>query len=147
MSAAEIIELMLDAPVPAKSKKFLRIGYGTGIKHQLKPLPEPDKDKLGEMFRIIAALKNDPQKFRALMKQTIKELPHGRGGTPRKVKPEEEKTVCLEIQALRREYDNREAIRLVARKRGASERTIYRIWGKYHPKKKKSLQPNSTDRH
>jgi hypothetical protein len=65
----------------------------------------------------------------------MKEMPHAPGGPPRKIKLDEEKIVCSEIIALRAEVDTREAIRRVAAKRGVSERTIYRIWGKRYPKK------------
>ena len=76
--------------------------------------------------------------MRKLLMETAKELPHPPGGPPKKIKPEEERTVCAEIIALRDECDTREAIRRIAAKRHVSDRTIYRIWGKYHPKKKQT---------
>jgi len=110
------------------------------FKHKFRQMPEPNKNQLAQLLTIIEGLRSAPYKMRSLLKQKVKELPHVPGGAPRKVKLEEELTVCAEIQALRVEYDTREAIRIVARKREASERTIYRIWGKYHPKKKKTSQ-------
>jgi hypothetical protein len=139
LSAEEVLGAMLGAPIPAKYKNLVEIGYKAGLKHKYKSLPEPDKDKLAEALAVIAAFKSAPQRFRTLIKARIKELPHGAGGAPRKVKLEEERTVCAEIQALKANLDTRDAIRQVARKRRVSERTIYRVWAKYYPKKKKSL--------
>jgi hypothetical protein len=147
VSVAEMIAIILDAPVPSKLKNLAKIGFNATFKHRFKSLPEPNQNELAEVLATIAAFKSTPHKFRALLKQRLKELPHAPGGPPRKVKPEEEKAICMEIQALRGQYDTREAIRHVARKLAVSERTIYRIWGKYYPKKKKlSLPPSSRDR-
>jgi hypothetical protein len=100
--------------------------------------PEPSKAQLVETIAMIRAFKSAPHKMRSLIKQKMKEMPHAPGGPPRKIKLEEEKTVCSEIIALRAEVDTREAIKRVAAKRGVSERTIYRIWGKRYPKKKQT---------
>jgi hypothetical protein len=139
LSAAEVIAAVSGAPVPAEFKNFAQIGYKAGFRRKFKSLPEPDKGKVAEALAMIAAFKSAPHKLRALIKKRIKELPHEPGGAPRKVKPEKELTVCAEIQGLKVNCDTREAIRQVARKYQASERTIYRIWGKYYPKKKKSM--------
>jgi hypothetical protein len=58
-----------------------------------------------------------------------------RVGLQGRFKQEEEPIICVEIMGIRTECDTREAIRRVAAKRHASERTIYGIWGKHHPKK------------
>lgn len=139
LSAAEMVGAILEAPIPTKAKNLVRIGFKAFYKYKFKSLPEPRKNQLDEALAMMAGLKSTPHKFRALLKQRIKELPHEPGGAPRKVKLEEELTVCAEIERLRAECDTREAIRRVARKRGASERTIYRVWGKYNPKKRKIL--------
>ena len=102
----------------------------------LKKNPEPTKAQVMETVAMIRAYKNAPHNLRSLIKQKMKEMPHAPGGPPRKIKPQEEKTVCSEIIALRAELDTRGAIKRVAAKRGVSERTIYRIWGKHYPNKK-----------
>jgi len=136
LSAAEVMEGVLNAPIPKPYLKFVRMGFKGGWKSLLKKNPEPSKAQLTETVALIRAFKNTPHKLRSLMKQKMKEMPHAPGGPPRKIKPEQEKTVCSEILELRAELDTREAIKRVAAKRGASERTIYRIWGKHYPKKK-----------
>lgn len=136
LSAHEVVQALFDAPFPAKYKKLLRIGRQTGWMRTLMKMPEPDKEQLAQVLAMFDALKNAPGKMRALLKQRIKELPRERGGAPRKIRVEQELTVCAEVEALRSEYDTRGAIGIVAAKRRVSERTIYRIWGKYHPKKK-----------
>jgi hypothetical protein len=137
-SATEVLGAMLGSPVPKQYQRFARIGYRAGWKAAIKKSSEPSKEKLNEALAMIRAFKNTPQKMRTLLKQTIKKLPHAPGGPPRKIKPEEELIIYTEIMGLRADCDTREAIRRIAAKRHASERTVYRIWGKYHPKKKKS---------
>jgi hypothetical protein len=137
LSAKEVIEATLAIEIPTGYEGFTRIGYKAAFMERLKALPEPKNNELSQALAALTALKSAPHKMRALFKQRLKELPHGAGGPPRKVKVEEERVVCAEILALRSEYDTRDAIRQVARKWGVSERTIYRIWGKYHPKKKR----------
>jgi hypothetical protein len=136
ISAVEVMQGVLEAPIPKKHMKFARMGFKGGWKSILKRSPEPSKAKVTETIAMIRAFKNVPHKLRSLIKQKMKEMPHAPGGPPRKIKTEEEKTVCSEIIALRAELDTREAIKRVAVKRGVSERTIYRIWGKHYPKKK-----------
>jgi hypothetical protein len=138
LSAVEIMQALLEVPVPNKYRKFVRMGYKAGWKSLLRPKPEPSKAQVDETIAIIRAFKSAPHKMKALIKQKMKEMPHAPGGPPRKIKPEEEKTVCSEVLALRAEVDTREAIRRVAAKRGVSDRTIYRIWGKRYPKKKRA---------
>jgi hypothetical protein len=138
MSVTELLKAMMGISAPREYRNFARIGYRAGLKHQIKKMPEPDEAKLTEFLAMIDAFRGAPYKMRSVLKQTIKELPYAPGGPPRKVKPQEERIVCAEIMSLRAEYDTREAIRRVAQKWGASERTIYRIWGKYYPKKKKT---------
>lgn len=137
MSAAEIMEALTGVQLSPKERKFVRIGLKAGIKHTFKKSPEPTKDQLSEALAMLNALKGTPHKVRKLLMKVAKDLPHAPGGPRKKIKPEEERTVCAEIIALRAEYDTREAIRRVASKREASERTVYRVWGKYYPKKKK----------
>jgi hypothetical protein len=143
LSAAQLLAGLLETPIPKRYHKYARIGYKAGwksiIRAQLKSKPEPKKAKLAEMLAMIRAFKSAPHKMRTLIKQKMKEMPHPPGGPPRKIKLEEERTVCAQITALRAECDTREAIRRVAAKRGVSERTVYRVWSKYNPKKKKSL--------
>jgi hypothetical protein len=138
LSATEILGMLLGAPVPPKLKKLARFGFKAGLKKVFKKMPEPRKEKVTEALAMISALKGAPHKIRKMLTQAVKELPHAPGGPPKKIKPEEELTVCAEIASLRAEHDTREAIRRVAAKRHVSDRTIYRIWGKYHPKKRKS---------
>lgn len=135
LSAKEFLEALMEAPLPAADKKLLEGSYKAGWVGRFKKFPEPDERQLAQALAMFDALKNAPGKMRALLKQRIKELPHAPGGAPKKIKIEEERTVCAEVEALRPEYDTRGAIRIVAAKRRVSERTIYRIWGKYHPKK------------
>lgn len=136
LSAAELMEGLLEAPLPKQYLKFVRMGFKGGWKSILKRSPEPTEVQVKETIAMIRAFKNTPHELRSLIKRKMKEMPHAPGGAPWKIKPAEEKTVCSEIIALRAELDTRGAIRRVAAKRGVSERTIYRIWGKYHPKKK-----------
>lgn len=138
LTATEIMKALVGAPLSSKEKVVVRIGLKGGMKQTLKKYPEPSKDKLSQVFAMINALKGTPHKLRELLEETAKELPHAPGGARKKIKPEEETTVCAEIIALRAEYDTRDAIRRVASKRGVSERTVYRVWGKYHPKKRRS---------
>jgi hypothetical protein len=138
LSATEVLGVMLGSPVPKPYQRLARIGYTAGWKAIFKKQPEPSKAKLAEALALIRAFKSTPQKMRTLLKQTIKKLPHAPGGPPRKFAPEEELSICAAIMGLRAEYDTREAIRIVAAKRQVSERTIYRLWGKHHPKKRKS---------
>lgn len=137
LSATEIMEALVGTPLSSKEKQVVRVGLKGGFKQTFEEYPEPTKEKLSKAFAMINALKSTPHKLRKLFMETAKELPHAPGGPRRKIKPEEETTVCAEILVLRAQYDTREAIRHVASKHGVSERTIYRIWGKYHPKKKK----------
>jgi hypothetical protein len=137
-SATQVLGAMLGAPVPKAYQRLARIGYKAGFRSAFKKNPEPDKAKLTEALAMIRAFKSTPHKMRTFLKQTIKNLPHAPGGPPRKIKPEEELFICTEIMGLRAECDTREAIRRVAAKRRVSERTIYRVWGKHYPKKKKS---------
>jgi hypothetical protein len=136
VSAANIIGALLGAQLPPKHKRIARIGFMAGMKPMFKKMPEPTKEQISEALAIIDVFRRAPQKMRKVLMQTAKQLPHALGGPPRKIQPQEERTVCTEILALRDEYDTREAIRRVAAKRHVSDRTIYRIWGKYHPKKK-----------
>jgi hypothetical protein len=139
-SATDIIGALLGTPLPPKERGLARFGLKAGMKGMFKKMPEPTKKELSQSLAILKAFRGSPQKMRKVLMQTAKELPHALGGPPRKVQPEEERTVCAEILALRDEYDTREAIRRVAASWHVSERTIYRIWGKYHPKKKR-IQP------
>lgn len=135
-TAVEVMEGLLETPVPKQYRKFVRMGLTGGFKSLLKQNPEPTKEQVAEAIAMMRALKNAPHKMRSLIKKKMKEMPHAPGGPPRKIKAEEEKTVCSEVMALRAELDTREAIKRVAAKRGVSERTVYRIWGKHYPKKK-----------
>jgi hypothetical protein len=126
---------MLESPVPKPYQRLARIGYKAGLTSSFKKSPEPSKAKLAGALGMIRALKSTLHKMRTLLKQTVKNLPHAPGGPPRKIKQKEELIICAEIMGLRSECDTREAIRRVAAKRHASERTIYRIWGRHHPKK------------
>jgi DNA-binding NarL/FixJ family response regulator len=135
MSAEEVLKAMLGASIPPKQKKLAQVGYEGGFKAAFKKMPEPSEDMLNEGLSMLKALKSAPHKMRSLLKQRVKELPHAPGGPPRKLTTEEEKTACAEVAALRSEYENREAIKRVALKRGISERTMYRIWRRHHPKK------------
>ncbi len=137
MSAIEVMQGLLEVPVPKQYRKFVRMGYKAGWKSLLRPKPEPTKDQMAQIITIIRGFASAPHKMRSLIKQKMKEMPHAPGGAPRKIKAEEEKTVLSEVIALRAEVDTREAIRRVAAKHGVSERTIYRIWGKRYPKKKR----------
>jgi hypothetical protein len=137
MSANEIFEVMLGPSFSKKFRQMARIGYKAGWMHLLRSQPEPSKAQVNETLAMLEGFKNVRHRMRSLLKQTVDKLPHAPGGPPRKIKPEEEKIVCTEINSIRFEHDTREAIRRVAAKRGVSERTIYRIWGKYNPKKKK----------
>jgi hypothetical protein len=136
-SATQVLGAMMNSPIPKPMQKMARLGYKAGWVSIFKSKPEPTKAQLAEMLAIIQAFKNAPHNMRSLLVQRVKELPHPPGGPPRKVKPEEERTLCAEIIALRPECDTREAIRRVAAKRQISERTVYRIWGKHYPKKKR----------
>lgn len=137
LSASEIMETLVGAPLPSGVKKYARIGLKAGIKQSFMKAPEPKKEKLLQALAMINALKKAPHKARKLLMKTAKDLPHAPGGPLKKIKSEDEVAVCTEIFALRSECDTREAIRRVASKRSVSERTIYRIWGKYYPKKRK----------
>jgi hypothetical protein len=130
-----VLKAMLGASIPPKQKKLAQVGYEGGFKAAFKKMPEPSEDMLNEGLSMLKALKSAPHKMRSLLKQRVKELPHAPGGPPRKLTTEEEKTACAEVAALRSEYENREAIKRVALKRGISERTMYRIWRRHHPKK------------
>lgn len=136
LSAANMVTALLGVPMPPKHKRFARIGFKAGMRPMFKKIPEPTKEQLAEVLATLEALKGAPQKMRKVLMQTAKQLPHALGGPARKIRPEEERTVCAEILAIRNDYDTREAIRHVAAKWHVSARTIYRIWGKYHPKKK-----------
>lgn len=138
LSATEVFEGILGMKVPAKYRGHVGIGYKAYYARQFKKQREPDKNEMAQVLAALTALRSAPHRIRSLIKQKLKELPHAPGGSPRKIKPEEEKTVCAEIQAIRVDSDTREAIRQVARKRKVSERTVYRIWGKYYPKKRKT---------
>jgi hypothetical protein len=144
-SATEVLGAMLGSPVPKPYQKIARLGYRAGWKAAFKKNPEPSKAKLAEALAMIRAFKSTPHKMRTLLKQTLKKLPHAPGGPPRKIRPEDEFILCAEIMGLRAECDTREAIRRVAAKRQISERTIYRIWGKHHPKKTKSSSARKVD--
>ena len=137
LSAKDFIEASFGVTIPANFKRLVNTDYSGYFKNLLRKQPEPEPSELAQTLAGLKTLKSSPHKIRSLLRQRIKELPHAPGGPPRKVGLDEEKTVCMEIRALRDRYDTREAIRQVARKRNASERTIYRIWGKYYPKKKK----------
>jgi len=137
MSVTEIFEVILGSQLPKKYRRLAQIGYKAGWVHIFKSRPEPNKAQLAEILAIIEGFKNAPRKMRNLLKQAVKNLPRDPGGPPRKIKPEMERTVCAEITGIRPECDTREAIRRVAAKHRVSERTIYRVWGKYNPKKKK----------
>jgi hypothetical protein len=143
LSAEAFLEALMHAPLPAAEKRLFRGASKGAWVSRFKKLPEPDEVQLTQILAMFEALKNAPGKMRALLKERIKELPHAPGGAPKKVRIEEERTVCAEVQALRSEHDTRGAIRIVAAKRHVSERTIYRIWGKYHPKKTRR-KPNSS---
>ncbi len=140
LSATEILEVMLEAPIPAKAKKLVRVGYKAGFMHALRAMPEPKKEQLAKALAMIESFKSFPYKMRSLLKQAVKELPHAPGGPKRKLTPEEENVACAEIEALRGEHGNRQAIHRVALKKGVSARTMYRIWGKHHPQKKEQLR-------
>jgi hypothetical protein len=138
LSATEFAGAMLGIPIPEKEQKLVQMGYKAFLTQKFREMPEPSKAQLDQLLTMINAFGSAPQNLRSWMKHKVKELPHSPGGPPRKVKLAEELAVCAEIQANIVEYGTREAIRQVARRRKASERTIYRIWGKYHPKKKKA---------
>jgi len=131
---------MLKPPFSAKHKKFARMGYRAGLMKALRAAPEPKKKQLAETLAMIESFKKFPYKMRSLLKQTVKELPRAPGGPKRRLTQEEEIVACAEIEALRGEYGNREAIRQIALKREVSARTMYRIWGRHRPKKKEQLR-------
>jgi hypothetical protein len=137
LTVEEFMAAFWEHPYPAKYKRLIPPAQRASLFAALKPANEPTAAELKKQLEMFDALKRSPEKMRALLKQRIKELPHPRGGAPRKVAPRDERMVCAEIEALRPEYDTRGAIQQVASKRGVSERTIYRVWGKYHPKKKR----------
>jgi hypothetical protein len=138
LSVENLFKLLSVTPLPPKYRKAIRIGAKGGIRGVLLKCAEPRKDQLNEALAIFRMMRTAPHVFRKVLMQTAKELPHARGGPQRKIKLEEERAVCAEIIALRAECDTREAIKRVAGKHGASERTIYRIWGKYYPKRSKT---------
>jgi hypothetical protein len=140
LSGSDIMAALLNSPLPPEGKKYARIGLKAGIKASFTEFPEPTKEKLLQVLAMINALKEGPHQARTLFMKVAKDLPHAPGGPLKKIKSKEEATVCAEIIALRAEMDTREAIRRVASKHGVSERTIYRIWGKYFPKKRKLSQ-------
>ena len=69
-----------------------------------------------------------PQHLRAAFKEAQKELPRARSGPRRKLGPERKATACGKITSLLGRYSSREAIQIVARENGVSERTMYRVW-------------------
>ena len=143
LSVNEMFRALMGSSIPKALRKTARIGYKGGWIHILRSRPEPNKAQLKEILAIVQAMKNAPYSMRTLLKETVSKLPHPPGGPKRKIKPEQERTVCAEIMQLRAECDNREAVRRVALKYRASERTVYRTWGKYYPKKKKRSGPTT----
>lgn len=144
LTVEEFMAAFWEHPYPAKHKALVRPAQRASLIAMLKIASEPRPKDLRRQLEMFAALKASPEKMRTLLQQRIKELPHSRGGAPRKVELRDERLVCTEIEALRPEYDTRGAIRIVAGRRGVSERTIYRIWGKYHPKKKRVRKASSS---
>lgn len=136
VSATQVLEAMLGAPIHPRFKKLARIGQKAGLAQALKSIPEPDKQTVAKALALIKTYKTMPQQMRSVLKQAVKGLPRARSGPQNKLKQEKEITACAEIATLRADYSNREAIHQVAVKNGVSDRTMYRIWRKNHPKKK-----------
>jgi len=97
LSGAEVMAGMLESQIPKQYLKFVGMGLKGGWKSLLKKSPEPKKEQVAEAIAMMRALKNAPHKMRSLMKQKMKQMPHAPGGPPRKIKPEEEKTVCSKL--------------------------------------------------
>jgi hypothetical protein len=138
ISIVTVLELMIGSKLRPSLRQTAKRAHKAGWRSMLKTRPEPSKEQLAEILAIIGSFRAAPHKMRNLLKQRVKEIPHAPGGPRRKIKPEEERKVCAEIIQLRAECDTREAIRRVAQRYRVSDRTVYRIWGKYHPKKKTS---------
>jgi hypothetical protein len=140
LTVEEFMGAFWEHPYPAKHKALIRPAQRASLFATLRAANEPTPAQLKRQLEMFDALRRSPEKMRALLKQRIKELPHPRGGAPRKVELQDERLVCAEVEALRAEYDTRGAIKRVAARRGVSERTIYRVWGKYHPKKNRTAK-------
>jgi len=148
LSAETFLQGLMNAPLSPAQKKMFRdklfqASYRSAWVSIFRKLDEPEEAQLAEALAMFEALKTAPGKMRNLLKTRIKELPHEPGGAPRKIPVDHERAVCAEVEGLRSQHDTRGAIRKVALKRGVSERTIYRIWGKYHPKKKSRKSTSS----
>jgi hypothetical protein len=127
ISAIEILRTTLCLSIPAR--KFANTAHRATWVSLFSSQPEPSKEKIGETLAIIRAFANTHYGLRALLKQT--EIPHSQEGQSRKIKPEEELTVCAEIVELRAQCEAGETMQRVAVRHNVSTRTIYRIWRKH----------------
>jgi hypothetical protein len=131
VSASEVYEALLRAPIPEEYKSIAHQSSSVGLAQKLLPLPEPSKEDITKALAMIGALEKMPQLMRPLLRKAAKELPRTKGGPRAKLTYEQKAVACAEILALRSEYSDREAVQQTARKYRVSERTIYRIWSEY----------------
>jgi hypothetical protein len=146
LSAKQLAEVILKIPISAKYRKLTQETSKAVLAGKLRLNPEPTKEQRKQVLAMIAAFKKAPQTMRPFLKKAIKDLPRSRSGPDRKLTPDEEITACMQIASLRGgEYSNRQIIQQIAHKNSVSERTMYRIWAKCNPNRKKK-NPTVADR-
>jgi hypothetical protein len=121
----------LAAPLDESWKDFVRRAQRNGLARQLEELPEPSEEEVADALATAERTKSMTQVLRQALKARLRALPRKRGGPVRKILVRDELRVCAEFQALQDDYDARKAVQYIARRRGVSERTIYRILAKH----------------
>ena len=128
LSVSKVLEATLGMPISSEMKEVARQAPRVGPAQALRQKPEPTKEDLQEALSRIKSFRTMPQHLRAAFKEAQKELPRARSGPRRKLDPERKATACGKITSLLGRYSSREAIQIVARENGVSERTMYRVW-------------------
>jgi len=142
VTGEETLRVILQFSLPKKekayAKKLLRAGFEAALTEDLKAQPEPTEAQIAQVMHTMEALEKSPSQIRRFLLTKGKELPHDVGGPPKKLPTvSQEKVACAEVFALHGDLTHREAIHLVALRHKMSDRTMYRIWLKHNPKRKK----------
>jgi hypothetical protein len=105
------------------------------IKKQSRLVLESFSDR--ELEERIKLLPSFPMMVRKVLKRTVKNLPHARGGRPLDLTTEVRRKLCSEVGALmgNEGYQLREAQNFVAKKNGLSLRSVQRAWQERTDKK------------
>lgn len=128
LSIPEVVSFALAMPLDDEAKAFVQRAHRNGLAKQLEELPEWSSAEVSAALAAAEQMRTSTQFLRKKLKEILRGLPRTPKGPRRKIARREERQVCAEVDDLVKQgCERRDAIRRVAQRRGAGDRTIYRI--------------------